>query len=101
MLHELETILRGKYSSLLVVTDRAKLVEFQTPLVIVTDTIHEVALLKETHPVEGTQILIITPEQDSESTAAAFEVGAADYIGYPFVAADVIEKTERYVEAFR
>lgn len=101
MLHELETILRGKYTSLLVVTDRAKLVEFQTPLVIVTDTIHEVAMLKEAHPVEGTQILIITPEQDSESTSAAFEVGATDYLGYPFVSAAVIEKTERYIEAFR
>ncbi len=101
ILHELEIILREKYSSLLVVTDRAKLIEFQTPLLIVMDTIHEVALMKDAHPVEGTQVLIVTPERDSESTAAAFDVGASDYLGYPFVATDVIEKMERYIEAFR
>lgn len=100
-LHELETILRGKYSSLLVVTERAKLAEFNTPLIIITDTIHEVAMLKDTHPADGSQVLIITQEQDSESTAAAFEVGASDYLAYPFVTTDVIEKTERYLEPFR
>lgn len=101
ILHELETILRGQYSSLMVVTNREKLAEFNTPLIIITDTIHEVAMLKESHHIEGSQILIITQEQDSESTAAAFEVGATDYLAYPFVSADVIEKTERYLGAFR
>lgn len=101
VLQELEAILRNQYSSLLIVTDRAKLKEFNTPFIVVTDTIHEVAQILEEHPVEGTQILIVAQEQDSESTAAAFEVGASDYLGYPFVAADVIEKTERYLEAFR
>lgn len=101
ILHELETILRTKYSSLLVITDREKLAEFNTPLIIITDTIHEVAQLKAAQPVEGSQVLIVTQEQDSESTAAAFEVGATDYLAHPFVSADVIEKTERYLEAFR
>lgn len=101
ILMELEQILRAKYSSLLVITDRQKLQEFTLPLLIVVDSIKDVALIHESHLVEGTQILVVTNSKDSENSSAAFEAGASDYLTYPFVAENVIKKTEKYLEPFR
>lgn len=98
---ELEKILREKYSSLMLITDKAKLAEFAVPLVVLADTIKDVSEIRALHPVEGTQILIISQEGDSEIVGAAFDAGADDYIAYPFVAEAVITKTEKYLEAFR
>lgn len=101
VLMELEKTLRSQYTSLLVITDREKLKEFAVPLLIVVDTINDVALIKESHPVEGTQILIVINSKDSEMSSAAFDAGASDYLTYPFVPENVIKKTEKYLEAFR
>ncbi|CAN5724500.1 hypothetical protein BH09VER1_BH09VER1_35110 [soil metagenome] len=101
VLMELEKILRSNYSSLLVITDREKLKEFSIPLLIVVDTINDVALIRESHLVEGTQILVVTNSKDSETCSAAFDAGAADYLNYPFVPENVIRKTEKYLEPFR
>lgn len=98
---ELEKILREKYSSLMLITDKAKLAEFAVPLVVLADTIKDVSEIRALHPVEGTQILIISQEGDSEIVGAAFDAGADDFIAYPFVAEAVITKTEKYLEAFR
>ncbi len=101
VLAELETILRAKYSSLMLITDKAKLVEFPVPLVVLVDTIKDVSEICALGPVKGTQVLIISREGDSEIVGAAFDAGADDFIAYPFVADGVIEKTEKYLEAFR
>ena len=101
VLMELEKTLRSQYTSLLVITDREKLKEFAVPLLIVVDTINDVAVIKESRPVEGTQILIVINSKDSEMSSAAFDVGATDYLTYPFVPENVIKKREKYLEAFR
>lgn len=101
VLVDLEKILRGKYSSLMLITDKAKLAEFSIPLVVLVDTIKDVSEIRSLHPVEGTQILIISQDGDSEMVGAAFDAGADDFVAYPFVADAVIEKTEKYLEAFR
>ena len=100
-LSELERILRSHYSGLMLITAREKFREFVTPLLIITDTIDDVAGILNQHPVPGTQLLIVVRAEESEGTSAAFEAGAADFIEYPFVPADVIEKTEKYLESFR
>lgn len=101
VLVELEKTLRARYSSLLVITEREKLGEFAIPLLIIVDTIANAAAIRESVPVAGTQILVVAKSEDSESSAAAFDAGATDYLGYPFSAEDVIAKTEKYLEPFR
>lgn len=101
ILAELEAILRSHYSSLLLVTEKEKLAEFSIPLIVIVDTIKDVAEIRELHPVEGTQILLACQEGDSEIVGAAFDAGADDFIPYPFDRDTVLEKTEKYLEAFR
>lgn len=101
VLAELEKILREKYSSLMLITDKAKLTEFAVPLVILADTIKDVSEIRALHPVQGTRILIISQEGDSEIVGAAFDAGADDFIAYPFVAEAVIEKTEKSLDLLR
>ncbi len=101
MMAELETILRSHYSSLMIVTDKAKLAEFALPLIVLVDSIRDAAEIRAVHPVEGTQVLIVLEEGDSEIEAAAFDVGADDCLAYPFDPAAVIGKIEKYLEAFR
>jgi DNA-binding response OmpR family regulator len=98
---ELERILREKYSSLMLITDKAKLAEFSIPLVVLVDTIKDVAEIRALHPVEGTQVLVVLEEGDSEIEAAAFDAGADDHLVYPFSADAVVGKIEKYLEAFR
>jgi PleD family two-component response regulator len=98
---ELEAILRGHYSSLMIITEKAKLAEFAIPLIVLVDSIRNAAEIRAMRPVEGTQVLIVLEEGDSECEAAAFEVGADDYLAYPFDPAGVISKVEKYLEAFR
>jgi len=101
VLQELEGILRGQYSSLMLITEKAKLVEFSIPLIVLVDTIRDVAEIRALHPVEGTQVLLVIEEGDSEIEAAAFDAGADDFLAYPFEPAAVIGKIEKYLEAFR
>lgn len=101
ILAELETILREKYSSLMLITEKAKLAEFTIPLVVLVDTIKAVSEIRALHPVEGTRILIISQEGDSEIAGAAFDAGADDFVAYPFGADAVVGKTEKYLETFR
>jgi PleD family two-component response regulator len=101
VLKELEEILRAQYSSLMLITDKAKLAEFSIPLIVLVDSIRDVAEIRSLHPAEGTQVLIVLEEVDSEIEAAAFDAGADDFLPYPFEAAVVIGKIEKYLEAFR
>jgi PleD family two-component response regulator len=101
VLQELEGILRGHYSSLMLITDKAKLAEFSIPLIVLVDTIRDVAEIRALHPVEGTQVLIVLEDVDSEIEAAAFDAGADDFVAYPLEPAAVIGKIEKYLEAFR
>ncbi len=98
---ELEKILRDYYSSLLLITEREKLVEFTFPCIIILDVVTEVYELKKMDLPEGSQILVITRVHDTELRGAVFEIGATDCLDYPFVAETVIAKVERYLEAFR
>ncbi len=98
---QLEGILREHYSSLLVITDREKLREIDTPIIVITDTVQEVALLRDMPPIDGTEILVVTRDDDEEMLAAAFETGATDFLAYPFAPAEVISKTEKYLQPFR
>jgi len=98
---QLEGILHEHYSSMLVITDREKLREIDSPIIIITDSIQEVALLREMPPIDGTEILVIAREDDDEMLAAAFETGATDYLAYPFAPAEVVSKTEKYLMPFR
>lgn len=101
ILAQIENILRDHYSSLLVITDREKLREIDSAVIVITDTIQEVALLKEMPPIDGTEILVVTRGDDEEMLSAAFETGATDYLQYPFAPAEVISKTEKYLTPFR
>jgi DNA-binding response OmpR family regulator len=101
VLQELERILREQYSSLMLITDKAKLTEFTVPLIVLVDTIRDAAELRALHPVDGTQVLLVLEEGDSEIEAAAFDAGADDFLPYPFEPAAVIGKIEKYLEAFR
>ncbi|MDD5198921.1 MAG: hypothetical protein PHC88_03890 [Terrimicrobiaceae bacterium] len=101
LLLETETILREHYSSLLLITEQDKLKEFSLPLIIILDSVRNVAALGAMHLPEGTQILVLRDPADSEATAAAFEVGATDYLPLPLSRENVIVKTESYLEAFR
>lgn len=101
ILSETEQILRNKYSSLLLITEKAKLKEFDVPLIIVVDRMKDVLDIRAQHPVEGTRVLVIVQDGDSEVMSAAFEAGADDYITHPFTPEAFIEKTEKYLEAFR
>jgi PleD family two-component response regulator len=98
---ELEKILRSHYSSLMIITDKAKLAEFAIPLIVLVDTIKDVAEIRALHPVEGTQVLIVLEEGDSEIEAAAFDAGADDHLAYPFESKAVVGKIEKYLESFR
>jgi DNA-binding response OmpR family regulator len=98
---ELERILRDQYSSIMIVTEKAKLAEFTIPLVVLVDTIRDVAEIRALHPVEGTQVLVVLEDGDSEIEAAAFDAGADDHLVYPFEPAAVVGKIEKYLEAFR
>lgn len=98
---ELEEILRAQYSSLMLITEKSKLAEFAFPLIVLVDTIKDVAEIRSIHPVDGTQVLVVLEEGDSEIAAAAFDAGAADYLVYPLEAAAVVGKIEKYLEAFR
>lgn len=101
VLSELEAILREKYSSFMLVTDKAKLAEFAVPLIVLVDTIKDVADIRALGLVEGTQVLIVSQDGDSEIVGAAFDAGADDFVAYPFVPEAVLEKTEKYLAAFR
>lgn len=101
ILGQLEEILRDHYSSLLVVTEREKLREIDSPIIVITDSIEEVALLKDLPPIDGTEILVIARDDDEELLSAAFETGATDYLTYPFAPAEVVTKTEKYLMPFR
>lgn len=98
---ELERILREQYSSLMLITEKSKLAEFAFPLIVLVDTIKDVADIRSLHPVEGTQVLVVLEEGDSEIEAAAFDAGADDHLVYPFESAAVVGKIEKYLEAFR
>lgn len=94
-------ILREHYSSLLIITEREKFKDFTIPLIVIVSSVAEAAKIQEFHPVEGTRILVVSNALDGETTAAAFEVGAVDYLAYPLRKEEVIEKTEKYLESFR
>src|SRR5262249_6907348 len=78
LLGEIESILRARYSSLMIITEKQKLAEFAIPLIVIVDTIKDVAEIRELHPVEGTQVLLACQEGDSEIVGAAFDAGADD-----------------------
>lgn len=101
MMPELEEILRSQYSSLLIVTDRAKLGEFDLPLIIVVESIRDAAEVRGLGLADGTRVLIISREGDSEMVAAAFDAGADDVLAYPFDREAVIGKIEKYLDAYR
>jgi|GEM_PF-1386419 len=97
LLRETEEILQKQYSSLMLITEKDKLKEFAVPLVIVVDRIKDVDDIRKLHPVEGTRVLVILHEKDSEQMSAAFKVGADDCISHPFAENALIEKTEKYL----
>jgi len=101
ILLETQEILQKHYSSLMVITEKAKLKEFPVPLIIVVDQIKDVFDIRKLHPVEGTRVLVILKENDGEAMSAAFEVEADDCLIHPFVEHAFIEKTEKYLAAFR
>lgn len=101
LLSEAEQVLRKRYSSLLLISEKEKLKDFTLPLIIVADRIKDVPEIKELRPPEGTRILVILQEGDGEVTGVAFEAGADDFIPHPFSPDVFIEKTERYLQAFR
>lgn len=97
--HEMESLLRSQYSSLLVMTEKEKLKEFPVPLIVVVDAVKDVSDIRALHPVDGTRILVIGGE-NSEEMAAAFEVGADDFITHPFSREEVIEKVGKALAPF-
>lgn len=101
ILGQIEKILRDHYSSLLVITEREKLHEIDSPIIVITDSIQEVALIRDIPPVDGTDILVVARDDDTETLSAAFDSGATDYLAYPFAPAEVIVKTEKYLMPFR
>jgi len=101
ILRETQEILQKQYSSLMIITEKAKMKDLPVPLVIVVDQIKDVFDIRKLHPVEGTRVLVILQENDGEAMSAAFEVGADDCVTHPFVEHALIEKTEKYLEAFR
>lgn len=100
ILAELEAVLRDQYSSFLLITERKKLLDFDTPFVVIADSLREVQLVLQLPPPKGTQILVITAK-DPESESAAYAVGAEGVIRYPFEANDVISITEKFLTPFR
>ncbi|GAT33907.1 hypothetical protein TSACC_22328 [Terrimicrobium sacchariphilum] len=101
ILGQIERILRDHYSSLLVISEREKLQEIDSPIIVITDSIQEVALIRDIPPVDGTEILVVARDDDNEMLSAAFDSGATDYLAYPFAEAEVITKTEKYLTPFR
>lgn len=101
LLHEIEEILRNQYSSLLLITEKEKIKEFRVPLIVVVDAVKAVSDILALGPAEGTRILVVLREEDGEEISAAFDVGAADCITHPFEKEKLVEKTEKYLEAFR
>ncbi len=98
---ELEEILKVEYSSLLLITEREKLEEFMLPLIVIVDTVRELAELRRLTLPEGTRVVIISGQTDSEAVAAAFEAGADDLLPYPFSRDAVVGVTEKYLEDLR
>lgn len=100
-LMEVEQLLAPHYDSLMVVGEKAKFGEFRMPLIILVDCVRDVPAIRELHPVKGTRILVILGEGDSEEMGAAFDAGVDDYIPHPFTEKTVVEKIEKYLQAFR
>ncbi len=100
ILAELEAVLRQQYTSLLLITERQKLLDFDMPFVVISDSIREVQLVLQLPPADGTQILVIALE-DPEIEAAAYAVGAEGLIRYPFECKEVIAITEKFLTPFR
>lgn len=98
---EVASILSSKYSSFLLITDKEKLKEFDTPLILIVDSIADAAAIREQHPMDGTQVLVISTTPDSEINSAAFEAGGSDVLTHPFDKKDIIEKLEKYLKPFR
>ncbi len=99
LLEKTERILRERYSSLLIISDKNKLQEFPMSLLILVDTVKDVFDIRTRHPVEGTLILLVLEEEDSEVMSAAIEAGADDFIHDSMSGGDLIEKIEKYLEA--
>jgi DNA-binding response OmpR family regulator len=98
---ELEEILKGTYSSLLVITDRSKLLEFDIGFLIIVDTIPELLGVQTLSLPPDTFILLTVPGSDSELEAVGFASGASDVISHPFDKEEILNKTEKYLEKFR
>lgn len=101
VLSELEQILRGAYSSLLLVTEREKLAEFDIPFIIIVDNHRDLA---DTHGMplpDGTKILTVAKPEDSEVLGATFDLGADDVLSYPFEEDQVLARTEKFLQVFR
>ena len=98
---EIEEILKSRYSGLLVLTERAKLLDFDIPFIIIMDSMHELAELKKMSLPSGSVLILALSEADSEMISVAFDLGTTDVLGYPFDKDEVLEKTEHYLETFR
>lgn len=100
ILAELEAVLREQYSSLLLITEQKKLLDYDMPFVVIAGSLREVQLVLQLPPAKGTQILVITAK-DSEIESTAYAAGAEGLIRYPFEAKDVISITEKFLTPFR
>lgn len=91
---ELAGILQEHYTSLMLVTSHEKLLEFRLPFVVVTDSMQEIMRAGEQPLPEGSRILIISND-DPETIAVAFGLGAEEVLSHPFDPAHVLATVER------
>lgn len=98
---ELEEILKSHYSSLLILTERVKLLEFDIPFIVVVDSMQELSEVKRLPLPEASSVLLVAFPSDSEMISVAFELGATDFLSHPFEAREVVAKVEKYLQAFR
>lgn len=101
ILKDAEGILRTKYSSLMLLTEKEKIREFPFPLLILVDQLRDVSEIRSLNPIMGTRILVILPLQDEEIACATYAAGADEVIPSPLHAEEFLSVTEKYLEGFR
>lgn len=98
--NEIESFLRERPGGFLVVNDPESLRGLSVPVVLIADSIKEIAEIKELPLPEGSRLLAIQTTWGGEAASASFVAGADDTLRYPLEAAQVLEKVDKALSGF-
>jgi hypothetical protein len=98
--NEIESLLKERPGGFLVVNEPESLRGLSMPVVLISDSIKEIAELKELPLPEGSRLLAIQTTWGGEAASASFVAGADDTLRYPLEAAQVLEKVDKAFSDF-